>query len=496
MNTHTLRIIATALSILVVANANAHETGPHESEKRLPPKSPLSGAQLAQANASQPKKPQEANTPRAATPFIQFSPLVKTRYDANYLYVESNAMPDHPMMVGITAWQQQVPIPQPYSGDNAWRIPLHPKPAENPLSAKSNFFRGAIALAANGVPIFNPIKNDGRTDTFLAGELDEYGGHGGRADDYHYHIAPLHLQETLGPSLPIAYALDGYPIYGLEEPDGSPVENLDRFNGHVGPDGDYHYHATKDYPYLNGGFHGEVAQRNGQVDPQPRAQGVRPYLRPLRGAAIVGWENPEPQSYSLEYTLNRKSHFINYTILPEGGVRFEFVDSSGKTTTETYDAKPARGNRGDRERQRGGDRNRSRADSEERARRAPDQNDPNRQPWITVHANEMDANFDGALTREELVAEVEKTLAGYDANSDGAIQFAEYEDGGGVRSALGGFVKQHAHELDANNDTSITRQELMALPLRMFQKADANSDGRVTPDEFAQMKSPTRKTEK
>ena len=89
-------------------------------------------------------------------------------------------MPDHHMMVGITAWQQQVPLPQPYSGANAWRIPLRPVPAANPMSAKDNFFRGAIALAANGVPIYNPIKNDGKTDTFLAGELDELGGHCGR----------------------------------------------------------------------------------------------------------------------------------------------------------------------------------------------------------------------------------------------------------------------------------------------------------------------------
>ncbi len=76
-------------------------------------------------------------------------------------------MPDHRMMVGITAWQQQVPIHQPYFGENAWRIPLVPVVAKNPLSAKTHFFRGAIALAANGVPIFNPIKNDGEPIPFL-----------------------------------------------------------------------------------------------------------------------------------------------------------------------------------------------------------------------------------------------------------------------------------------------------------------------------------------
>ena len=138
--------------------------------------------------------------PAIADSFEPFSKLKQLSYrqDAKYFYVESNSMPDHRMMVGITAWQQQVPLPQPYFGDNAWRIPLEPVVAENPLSAKSHFFRGAIALAANGIPIFNPIKNDGKTDTLIAGELDEFGGHCGRADDYHYHIAPTHLQEIIG----------------------------------------------------------------------------------------------------------------------------------------------------------------------------------------------------------------------------------------------------------------------------------------------------------
>ena len=65
------------------------------------------------------------------------------------------------MMVGITTWQQQVPLPQNYTGDNAWRVPLHPVPSKTPVSIKGRFLRGAIALAANGIPIFNPQNNRG-----------------------------------------------------------------------------------------------------------------------------------------------------------------------------------------------------------------------------------------------------------------------------------------------------------------------------------------------
>jgi phosphatidylethanolamine-binding protein (PEBP) family uncharacterized protein len=262
---------------------------------------------------------------------------IKYHQDSKYFYVESNSMPDHRMMVGITAWQQQVPIPQPYFGNNAWRIPLEPVVAKNPLSAKSHFFRGAIALAANGVPIFNPIKNDGRTDTLLAGELDEFGGHCGRGDDYHYHIAPTHLQEIVGNGRPIAYALDGYPIYGFTEPDGSEVHGLDAFNGHATAELGYHYHATKKYPYVNGGFHGEVREVGGQVDPQPQAGGVREALPPLRGAKITGFEAKDNNtSFSLKVEIGNETRFVNYTLNADGSVKFDFVDGKGKTTTNTY----------------------------------------------------------------------------------------------------------------------------------------------------------------
>ena len=212
--------------------------------------------------------------PAIATPFAAFNTKVNVHWDEKWLYVETKGLPDHPLMVGIKSWQQQVPIPQTYTGENAWKIPLHPVPAKEPMSAKNHFLRGAVALAANGIPIFNALNNRG-DDAYLFGELDEFGGHCGRADDYHYHIAPLHLEKLVGKGKPIAIALDGYPIFGLNEPDGSSVGKLDEFGGHETPALGYHYHASKKYPYINGGFHGQVTEIGGQVDPQPSAGHVR-----------------------------------------------------------------------------------------------------------------------------------------------------------------------------------------------------------------------------
>jgi hypothetical protein len=64
-------------------------------------------------------------------------------------------------MIGIRAWQQQVPLPQKYVGDNAWQIPLHPVPAANPATTKGRFLRGAIAYAPDGYPIYGTTEPDG-----------------------------------------------------------------------------------------------------------------------------------------------------------------------------------------------------------------------------------------------------------------------------------------------------------------------------------------------
>ena len=294
---------------------------------------------LAQANtgpspARPPLPAANLKRPLQASVFELFAPRVSVHWDERYLYVEDNGIPAHNMMVGITAWQQQVPLPQNYTGDNAWRLPLVPVPSSNPASIKGHFLRGAIALAANGIPIFNPQNNRGEVSAEI-GELDQWGGHCGRADDYHYHAAPLHLQSVVGKDKPIAYALDGYPIYGLNEPDGTKPLGLDTFNGHTTAALGYHYHASTKYPYVNGGFHGEVVEAGGQVDPQPNAQPVRPAGPPLRGAKITGFES-SGADYKLSYEVNGDKRVILYSVKADGTFPFEFQNGREGTTKEVY----------------------------------------------------------------------------------------------------------------------------------------------------------------
>ena len=263
---------------------------------------------------------------------------VNTRHDDTYFYIESNGIPDHEMMTGISNWQQQVPINHDYSGNNAWAIPLQPELAEHPLSTKDNFMKGAIAIAVNGIPIFNPLNNRGE-DANAIGELDQWGGHCGRADDYHYHLPPTHLQAQVGADKPIAYALDGFPVYG--ETTEALDENLGRFTS----DSTYQYHFVKTYPYFIAAMRGTVkinpqtqAPEN-EIMPQAKTRGVRPDLRPLRGAEIVDFSNPSPNQYSLTYTVDSLSHKINYGWDAANTYTFEFVNPDGTSETATYTRK-------------------------------------------------------------------------------------------------------------------------------------------------------------
>ena len=283
-----------------------------------------------------------SGSPVQARPFLAFAPAVRVHWDDHLLYVESNGLPNHGMMVGITAWQQQVPLPQNYTGNNAWHFPLHPVPAAHPQTIQGHFLRGAIAIAADGVPIFNPQNNRGEISLEI-GELDQWGGHAGRADDYHYHITPLHLQAQVGPGQPVAYALDGYPIFGLTEPDGALAGNLDASHGHTTPALGYHYHASEKYPYVFASFHGEVVERDGQVDPQPNARPIRPSTTPLPGARITGFTAaPDQRSFMLRYTVNNRPASVSYSTTGDGRWHFQFVAATGASQEETYSAQIGR----------------------------------------------------------------------------------------------------------------------------------------------------------
>jgi len=262
-----------------------------------------------------------------------------------YVHISSDGIPKGKLMVGIKSWQQQVPLPQKYSQNNAWHLTKTPSASSSNPSLSNNFYMGAVGLAVDGTPIFNPLNNRG-DDAYLAGELDHMGGHSGRADDYHYHTAPTHLNSIVGNDNPIAFILDGYPLYGFYEPSGKKVDyaTLDKNKGHSHDGLGYHYHASKEYPYINQSMYGKVKialdsrGNTNYISPQPKTKPLRESLQPLRGAEITGFTvNNEKSNFSLSYKLRGKDYTLYYTLTNDTW-KFIIPNHDGTNRVESYKA--------------------------------------------------------------------------------------------------------------------------------------------------------------
>ncbi|NAS12256.1 YHYH protein [Poritiphilus flavus] len=276
------------------------------------------------------------NTDSMSSLFNKFAG-VTTHFDDTYFYVASSGLPEHQMMEGITAWNRQVPVPQDYSGDNSWSIPIQPALAAEPLSLTEHFMKGAVAIAVNGIPIFNPRNNRGEYAQEI-GELDEWGGHSGRADDYHYHVPPTHLESVAGEGQPIAYALDGFPVYG------TTTAELDEYLGIRNDDGSYQYHTIEEAPYFMTAMRGEVSldpdssAPEDQVWPQALSTPLRQVEEPSLNTGTITFSLTGENAYSLKYLDGDGNNIntVNYHWDDSGTYTFEYTDASGGSRTETY----------------------------------------------------------------------------------------------------------------------------------------------------------------
>lgn len=105
------------------------------------------------------------------------------------------------------------------------------------------------------------------------------------------------------------------------------------------------------------------------------------------------------------------------------------------------------------------------------------------EPWLQVHFAELDENRDGVVSRSEIDTEVQRTFTGYDVAKSGKVAITGL--GAGVRTALAGFVREHAAEVDRDRDGFVTREEVSGALVQMFNRADANRDGRTDLAEIA-----------
>ena len=138
-------------------------------------------------------------------------------------------------------------------------------PARPQRSATSQCLpMGMIGFSVTGVAFYNALDDAGR-DAAAHEIQDLCDGHPQGRGQYHYHSASPCLEGTRSNVL-VGWALDGYPIMGMIDSDGSQLRNADLDDCHGRPetlviDGrpyDYAYRLTAEYPYVMGCFTGQV----------------------------------------------------------------------------------------------------------------------------------------------------------------------------------------------------------------------------------------------
>jgi hypothetical protein len=196
--------------------------------------------------------------------------------DGSFIYIKTKNLPDHKSPYYPSANSLYESYNGTTFGGNTFaknpnsiieqtgtiKIPLNP--AVNSAHAATPL--GPIGIAINGVVFFNQYA--GPNNQALTGEIasfDKYYGHPQQTGMYHYHVEPLYLTTIKSTKSGLmGFLLDGFPVYGPSEENGSPVvsSSLDVYHGHSHatvdyPNGIYHYHFTAEAPYLNGnGFYG------------------------------------------------------------------------------------------------------------------------------------------------------------------------------------------------------------------------------------------------
>ncbi|MBL8080946.1 MAG: YHYH protein [Anaerolineales bacterium] len=207
-------------------------------------------------------------------------------------------------------------------------------PANPVAAAQPNCVGGEVGIMLSGVVIFSAFDAEGR-DAAAHEVQDNCDGHPQVSGFYHYHnLSDCIVDNATGHSALMGYAFDGYGIYGYYGEDGAELtnEDLDVCHGHthmIEWDGQmvemYHYHATHEFPYVVGCFHGTPAVRalsagEGQGGQTQPSQGQAGQAQPPQGQGGGQGNGGQPPQAAIDACANLSVNAACTVNTPNGNI--------------------------------------------------------------------------------------------------------------------------------------------------------------------------------
>ena len=111
--------------------------------------------------------------------------------------------------------------------------------------------------------------------------------------------------------------------------------------------------------------------------------------------------------------------------------------------------------------------------------------------WPMLDLKTLDADGDGKVTMAEVQAKRAAAAKSVDADGDGLLNAEELlaAEMAQVKTRIEARVKGRIAALDSDKDGKLSAAELSAppMPVRMFERFDANNDGALSAEEMAAM---------
>lgn len=96
-----------------------------------------------------------------------------------------------------------------------------------------------------------------------------------------------------------------------------------------------------------------------------------------------------------------------------------------------------------------------------------------------------DANNDGSVTREEVIAARDEQFAKFDRNSDGYIDSNDVPQRLAARRQQNGGGEMLMGQFDANGDGKVSKEEFVNVPTTIFDRADSDDNDVLDAKELA-----------